>query len=269
MTATRARAAAAESLTPGPDRRCTVGGLASIAAAASVFATMDHYDPSSYTAAEATAVDRATFIRRTYLHTGGAILAFAALESFLLSQAWARSLAISMVGSWWLVMIAFIAVSWVADWWARSEASPALQYVGLGAFVVAEAVIFLPLLMVAQARSDAYLIPSAGIMTLLLLAGITATAFITKKDFSFLRGALVVGWFVAIGVMICGWIFGFQLGLWFSAAMILFAGGSLLYTTSNLIHQYRTNQHVAASLALFSGIMLMFWYILRLLMSRR
>jgi FtsH-binding integral membrane protein len=64
-------------------------------------------------------------------------------------------------------------------------------------------------------------------------------------------------------------IFGFNLGVIFSGAMVLFAGGSILYTTSNVLHHYRTDQHVAASLALFSGVMLMLWYVLRILMSRR
>lgn len=230
---------------------------------------MDSYNYTPGSVADAAAADRATFIRRTYLHTGAAILGFAALEAYLLHQAWAQSLALSMMGSWWIVMLAFIGVSWLADWWARSDSSPALQYVGLGTFVVAEAIIFLPLLLIAQARAGNAVIGSAGVMTLLLLAGLTATVFITRKDFSFLRGILVIAWFVAVGVMICGMIFGFELGMFFSAAMILFAGGSILYTTSNILHHYRTDQHVAASLALFSGVMLLFWYVLRFLLGRR
>lgn len=67
----------------------------------------------------------------------------------------------------------------------------------------------------------------------------------------------------------CSIVFGFSLGLVFSAAMVLFAAGSILYTTSNIIHHYRTDQHVGAALALFSGVMLLFWYILRILMSAR
>ena len=99
--------------------------------------------------------------------------------------------------------------------------------------------------------------------------GLTATAFITRKDFSFLRGVLVVGSFVAFGVIICSMIFQFDLGLIFSGAMVLFAGCSILYTTSNIMHHYRTDQHVAAALALFAGVMLLLWYVLRIVMSRR
>jgi len=123
------------------------------------------------------------------------------------------------------------------------------------------------LLYIATMYSDAGLIPTAGLMTLLLVGGLTATVFITKKDFSFLGGILSIGFFVALGFIICSMIFGFSLGLVFSSVMVLFAAGSVLYTTSNVMHHYHPSQHVAASLALFSAVALMFWYILQVLMS--
>ena len=50
--------------------------------------------------------------------------------------------------------------------------------------------------------------------------------------------------------------------------MVIFAGAAILYQTSNILRHYRTDQHVAAALALFAAIALLFWYILRLV-SRR
>jgi FtsH-binding integral membrane protein len=100
-----------------------------------------------------------------------------------------------------------------------------------------------------------------------MVAGITATAFITKKDFSFLGGILTIGGFVALGIIVASIIFGFGLGLIFAGAMAIFASIAILYTTSNLIHRYRTDQYVAASLALFAGVALLFWYLLHILMS--
>ncbi len=224
------------------------------------------------TVAESASADRAQFIRRTYMHLAGAILAFVVLETLLLRMPGIESLVERMVGGmgWLVVMGAFMLVSWLADKWARSDASPAMQYLGLGLYVAAEVVIFAPLLYVAMFYSgDPALIPMAGIITGLLFAGLTATAFITRKDFSFLGGILTIGGFIALGVIICSILFGFTLGLVFSSVMVFFAGGSILYTTSNIIHHYRTDQHVAASLALFSGVMLLLWYIIRILMSSR
>ena len=110
------------------------------------------------------------------------------------------------------------------------------------------------------------LIPTAGLMTLLLVGGITATVFITKKDFSFMGGILSMGAFVALGFIVSSVIFGFSLGLIFSSVMILFAGSSVLYSTSNILHQYRTDQHVAASLSLFASVALLFYFIVQFLM---
>jgi FtsH-binding integral membrane protein len=98
--------------------------------------------------------------------------------------------------------------------------------------------------------------------------GLIATAMITRKDFSFLRGMLVwVGMLAFVGI-IFSMISGFQLGTWFSVAMIGFAGAAVLYDTSNIIHHYPQDKYVAASMQLFGSIALMFWYILRLFMSR-
>jgi FtsH-binding integral membrane protein len=233
---------------------------------------MERYSNPFTVASEASASDRATFIRKTYLHLAGAILAFIGLESYFLNASWAPGLVQTMMGgqfSWLIVLGAFMGVSWIADKWARSNASPGKQYLGLGLFIVAEAIIFLPLLFIATYYSSPDVIPMAGIITGLLFAGLTATAFITRKDFSFMKGILTIGGFVAMGVIVCSMIFGFNLGLFFSGAMVLFAGGSILYTTSNIIHHYRTDQHVAAALSLFSGVMLLLWYVIRILMAAR
>ena len=159
-------------------------------------------------------------------------------------------------------------VSWIAEKWAMSDVSKKQQYMGLGLYVVAEAILFLPLLYIAAHYAPST-IPSAGIITLLLTAAITLIAFISKKDFSFLGGILTILSFVAMGFIVCNIIFGFQLGILFASAMAVFAGGCILYNTSNIIHHYRTDQHVAAALSLFASIALLFWYILQILLLTR
>ena len=219
-------------------------------------------------AANSPAAERAAFIRKTYTHLAGALLLFTGLEYYLVNAPFAQKMAMAMTSgfSWLIVLAAFMGVGYVSDRMARSQSSEGMQYLGLGLFV-AEAIIFLPLLYIATMYSDAGLIPTAGLMTLLLVGGLTATVFITKKDFSFLSGILSIGFFVAMGFIVCSMIFGFSLGLVFSSVMVLFAAGSVLYTTSNVMHHYHPSQHVAASLALFSAVALMFWYILQILMS--
>src|SRR5947209_12730463 len=131
---------------------------------------------------ESTAVadERAQFIRRTYAHLAGAILAFVFLEALLfqtaLPEGMMRVLGTSRY-SWLIVLLAFMGISSLADNWARSTTSINMQYAGLGLYVVAEAFIFVPLLYLAQYLAGGQVILSAALMTLLLFAGLTYTVF--------------------------------------------------------------------------------------------
>ena len=219
-------------------------------------------------AAEAIPAERAAFIRRTYGHLAGAILAFIGIEALLLQIPGIKVVVGGMLASWWLLLLVFMAVSWVADYWARSDTSRELQYLGLGIYVLLEAAIFLPLLYIAEHHFPKA-IGTAGIFTGAMFAGLTAVVFLTRADFSFLRTTLTIGGFLALGLIFAGMFLGFTLGLWFSFAMVTLASGFILYDTSNVLHHYRTNQHVAASLALFASVALLFWYVLQIVMSSR
>ena len=212
---------------------------------------------------------RAEFIRRTYNHLALALLGFIVVEALLLQWSGAQVLVRAMMGgySWLVVLAAFMGVSWLAETWARSGASPQLQYAGLALYVVAEAVIFLPLLYIAAHFSSPNVIPTAGIVTALLFGGLTFVAFTSRQDFSFLGRVLSIGGFVALGVIIASMLFGFNLGVLFAGLMVAYAGAAILYNTSNIMHHYRPDQHVAASLALFASVALLFWYVLRIVMS--
>jgi len=212
---------------------------------------------------------RAAFIRRTYLHLGGAILLFMGIEALLLKSGVSESFMAVLAGSRWMWLVVlgvFMLVSVVADRWARHPMSQGMQYAGLGLYAVAEALIFMPVIYMAT-RFAPDVLPNAALITLALVAGITFTAFTTRKNFSFLGPILGIGGIVALGVIVASVIFGFSLGLVFSGLMIIFAAGSILYTTSNIIHEYHTDQHVAAALSLFSSVGLMFWYVTQFLMS--
>lgn len=215
--------------------------------------------------------ERAAFIRRTYLHLGGAVLAFAAIEAVLLNTPAAESMVTMMLRGgqmgWLVVLGAFMLVSWIADRWAQSSTSLGTQYAGLALYVVAEAVIFLPLLYIANmVDPQGLVIPTAGLATLTVFGGLSAVVFFTKAELSMLRGALACGGFVALGFILCSAIFGFGLGMLFTVAMIALASGYILYHTSMVLHHYRTDQHVAAALALFASVALLFWYILQLVL---
>ncbi|HEY8562185.1 MAG TPA: Bax inhibitor-1 family protein [Pyrinomonadaceae bacterium] len=220
-------------------------------------------------AADAAPQERASFIRKTYLHLAAAILAFIGLEVILFSSGIAQTIASAMFGfSWFIVLALFMGVSFLANWWANSSTSKAMQYLGLALYVVAEAVIFIPLLYIAAYYSgNENTILKAGVVSLGLFAGLTATVFITRKDFSFLGPILAIGGFIALGFIAASLLFGFSLGGVFAFIMVGFAATAILFSTSNVLHQYHPSQHVAASLSLFASVALLFWYILSIFSS--
>ena len=220
-------------------------------------------------AAEAASDARAAFIRQTYGHLAGAILAFILVETALVKLVPQEMIMGMLSGmSWLLVLGAFMVVSFVANRWAHSDTSRGMQYLGLAAYVVAEAVIFLPLLYLAlKLTGDTEIIFKAGILTLTVFGGLTAVTFFTGNDFSYLRTFLTLGTFVAFGVLVVSMFIGTGIGLWFSFAMVGLSCCFILYETSNVLHYYRTDQYVAASLTLFASIALLFWYILQIMLS--
>lgn len=212
---------------------------------------------------------RAQFILRTYLHLLGAILLFVVSEIVFFNTGVAAAVTeFALNSSWLLILGGFMLVGWLATRTAQSSASRPMQYLALIGYVIAEALLFIPLLAIAQYRVGGGVIESAALVTLVGFAALTGVVFVTRKDFSFLGAALKWGGVVALVLIVAGVMFGFQLGTFFSVAMVGLAGGAILYDTSNILHNYPEDRYVAAALGLFASVALMFWYVLRLFMRR-
>jgi FtsH-binding integral membrane protein len=128
--------------------------------------------------------------------------------------------------------------------------------------------IFVPLLYYANTFAP-QTIPAAGLLTLLIFGGLTAFVLFTKADFSGLGSYLWWASIAAMGIIIAAIVFGFSTDIWFAALMVGLMSGYIIYDTSNILHRYRTDQHVPAALALFASIATLFYYLLRLLMEMR
>ena len=212
---------------------------------------------------------RTAFLRRTYAHLLAAVLGFVAIEVVLFQTGLAYPIAIGMLSvPWMLILGAFMVTGWLARSVASSGASPAIQYAGLGGYVVAEALIFVPVLVIASIKAEGVL-PVAALATVGAFTALTAVVFVTRKDFSFMRSILTWGGIVALVLIVASALVGFDLGVFFSVAMNAFAGAAILYDTSNVLHHYPEDRHVGAALELFASVALLFWYILRLFMGRR
>jgi len=162
---------------------------------------------------------RATFINKTYMHLLGAILGFTFIELFLFSSGAAERIAQTLLSvNWLFVLGGFMIVSWLASHAAHSSRSIQIQYLSLIGFVAAESIIFVPLLYVAQKYAPG-VIQSAALVTLMGFFGLTAVAFVTRKDFSFLTSLMGLTRIVANAP---------------TGYMVTFLGWPLFYTISVL-----------------------------------
>jgi FtsH-binding integral membrane protein len=216
--------------------------------------------------------DRTAFYKKTYAHVAGGVLVFILFEWLLLQSETIVNFAMSLTQGWrWLIMLGgFMFVTNYAEGMVLKTQDKNKQYLAYGLYILAQAFIFIPLIYVATSymESGTDMLYQASVVTLSLFTGLTAVVFVTKKDFSFMKTGLTIGFFIALGLIVAGSLFGFNLGLWFSVGMCLLAGGSILYQTSNLVNKYTEDDYIPASLGLFASLMLLFWYILSIFMSR-
>jgi FtsH-binding integral membrane protein len=218
--------------------------------------------------APAFADTRDRFLVRTYNHLFGAIVLFTLIEIALFQTGLAPVIMATLGKSWLLVLGGFMVVSWLASRVAHTATSLPAQYAALAGFVVAEAIIFVPLLYMANSYAPGA-IQSAALVTILGFAGLTGIVFWSRKDFSFLGAILKWVGIGVIALIVASLVFGFTLGVLFSVGMVVFAGAAILYDTSNVLHHYPEDRYVGASLELFASVALLFWYVLRLFLSSR
>jgi FtsH-binding integral membrane protein len=232
--------------------------------------------------------DRVAFLRKTYAHLGGALIAFALITAGMMKYMTATSLKLASLGSsgmgFLFVIVLFMVVAYGGQRLAQSETSRGLQYLGLGISVVLWSVIAQPMIWFAIVKfsSNPYAVLSGNdmlsaraaavlgesvIVTLAIFIGLTVTVFLTKKDFTFMRGILSISLFALVGITIASVIFGFNLGMLYSGAVILVMSGYILYETSLVMGYFRPTQYVSAALMLFGTIVTLFIHVLNIVMS--
>lgn len=217
---------------------------------------------------------RARFIARVYQHIGMAVLAFIAFEYILFTTGIAEAMANFFFGgsrfAWIGLLLGVGLGSTIASQSAHNLSNTGLQYAGLFGEAALQSAIFAPFLYyITRSSSGASTIGWAAAITLIGFALLSVIAYTTQKDFSFLRPFLMWGGIAAMGLIGVSIIFGFNLGLIFSVAMVALSGGMILYKTQQVARQYPSDAYVGAAVSLFASLMLMFWYVLRIVASFR
>jgi len=220
--------------------------------------------------------EQITFYKKTYLTAGFSFLAWIFTVLGLFDTGIATDLVYGMGEiSWLLVLGIFWIASYIGEKLTTAKEKE-MQFLGLGIYVAAYAVIFLPLISIVIEYShgswrmamDNVLIP-ALISTLTVFAALTATVFATKTDFSFLRTFVIFGTFFALGAIIIFSVSGIHTGSWFAIAMIILMSATILYQTDQIKTKFDTTQHIGAGAMIFASFMVLLWYIIRLFVSRR
>ncbi|NBX34526.1 hypothetical protein EBR16_04085 [bacterium] len=251
-------------------------------------------ESNPFIVSEAPASDRVAFFKRTYLHVAGAFAAFGALLYFFFHgfkfEVVGRSLDLgtgvaasltrglfSLMDSTGgfgilIVMAMFWAGTYVAQKLAENRASRSSQYVGLGLYVVLEALIFIPLIVMVGLKTGGnpaeVLVPACAV-TAALVVGLTVAVFTMGIDFSFLRVAIIIGSLCALGIILVSIFTSSPLGNWFSIIMILLMATVILYQTQVIKDSCETDQHVLAAFILFSAFVTLLFYVIRLFAGRR
>lgn len=212
--------------------------------------------------------DPVTFLRKTYAHLMGAVVAFVVLEVLLFQSGIALVLAPIMANNWLIVIGGFMLLGWLSNYLTSKHSSLKMQYVEMGVTVLLQALIFIPLLVYAVYFSDASVLTSAVMVTLAIFGVMTAIVAYSGKDFSFIGPFLAVLGVAALLAIIGSVLFSVTLGFYFSLAMVVFAAGTVLYQTSKVVHLYGEGEHVSAATGLFSSVALLFYYVVSVFISR-
>lgn len=213
-------------------------------------------------AIEGSTAERLAFIRKVYGHFLGSLAITAAVTTAVMTSAPVLNLA----GRFWVVwMLLYLGLSMCSGWIARQGTG--FGYALLGLLSVATGLFFGPTILFYAKVGGVGIVANALILTGSIFTGLTAYVFITRKDFSWMGAGLTAGLFLLIGVGIVsifvpmGNTTNFLITL---AGAVLFCG-FILYDTSNILHNYRTDQYVVATVAIYLDFVILFMKILRLL----
>jgi modulator of FtsH protease len=212
------------------------------------------------TAAEATLAERMGFIRKVYaLFFAGILFAVGGVWLGLTNP---EAVMVPIINHPYITLFVMLGAV-VATQAVRHVRG--VNLLALFAFTTLTGAIISPLIALL-ARINPASITQAGLMTVGIFGGLTAYVFISKRDFSFMRGMLMTGLIVVVLAAVLNIFFAssaFSFGI--SAVALLLFSGFVLYDTSNIIRRYPTNEYIAGALSLYLDAFNIFLALLNLL----
>jgi len=216
------------------------------------------------TAAQASVSERMGFIRKVYALFFAATLF--AIGGVLLGVSY-EPLQLFAREHPWIMLIAMLGGVMGAQ---AVRHVPGVNLAALFGFTTLTGVIISPLIAIISQINPGSIV-AAGVLTVGIFGGLTAYVFISKKDFSFMRGMVTTGLIVVFlaGVLNLFVVGSSALSFGISCAALLLFSGFVLYDTSNIIRRYPVNEYVAGALDLYLDAFNIFLALLRILNAGR
>jgi len=143
--------------------------------------------------------------------------------------------------------------------------TPVINVLALLGFGAITGMSIAPLVSIVAAKSG-MLVAQAFMTTAVSFVALTAYTFVSKRDFSFLKGFVWTG-LVALIVLGFSNMFFFQSGMVVLATSgigVLLFSAFILFDTSSVLRQYPDDEYIAAALTLYLDVFLLFENLLAL-----
>jgi len=212
------------------------------------------------------AEERTAFVRSVYLWLMGG---FAVAGVGTLASPFVLAYLFGAMGrfSIFAIIIAFYGTS---IWATRvSRRKPQNRY-AYAAFTFISGILAGMAMLGAVQASGPGIVMAAFAMTAADFLVLSAVAFVTKKDFSFLRNFVIVGLTVAIVAMVIGFFVHVELfHLMISAIIVIACSAKILWDTSAMLRTGDFGDAAGFALSLFISLLNIFLNLLRLLSGGR
>jgi len=227
-------------------------------------------DPGGF-AIQASVNERLGFLRKTYGLLSLQILAVGAIAAFVINTPFLlNNVAIRLYDGIMIYILVFMGLSFLTRRMLEGSKPLSTQYAAAGLWTFFLGLLISPLCYMASLRFGSYaIVGEAFVLTSAIFIGLTVYVFTTKKDFSFLRGAI---WIASMSMLAIGallYFTGNSGGIWYSVIWVGVLAAWTLYDTSKILHHRHTNEAVAASVDLLLDFVYLFIHILMILMRSR
>ncbi|MHC4823155.1 MAG: Bax inhibitor-1/YccA family protein [Planctomycetota bacterium] len=240
--------------------------------------------------AQADTPTRLAFLRKVYTLFSGAMVVWMGMTLLVTFNEGLLETAIGLMSGGFIGFLLLMGAMFLLLR-LTANAGTGISLVGLGLFGVLEGFLTAPLVYIAMCQGNETamaalqqgvlmpeqlslgtgIVTQAFALTCAVFGGLSFYALTTKRDFLWMRGALYMGFFALMAILLLSFFGigeGMVMGIGFPLAFVVLMGGFVLYDTQNIMKRYPSHMAAAAAATLLIDFIIMFKYILMIFMRR-